>query len=789
MTSNALRVVPVVDGIGESTCICVNRERIFLGRANGTIGMYKISTMSNQALSIPTVELGGTLDTGSKKPIGFLTAAGRSIVAISGESAFVSLVSGDSVSSPTVLAKNICAAAIEESSSNMESYPRIILSTLRKRLMVFTFNSKTNAYAQEGPEISTPAGDQVTRLAWFNQWIIGASARSYVCMHSEERDIRDVFPVDAFASICILKASNEVLLVGHDGLGIFMNIQSDGLAPAPRNTISVNHSDASLSVIGTYLASVSAADGVVDVFSLTSNDTRLIQTINLPSSGLAACGSSSTSVGLPVVAGSVLYLLITVPFESQLKKLIENQKLEEALDLVNYQYPPGDERDAALKKFHKQVAWKLFSQNEFSVAFVHFSLAADHDDVEKLLAQWPSVSNVSANAPMAAFLRGYRQLCVANAELLRRIDLLLIELLSEFPEELVEFIKSGTCSLGGEDGKKALSTTSPVGLAYILEQQGDPSEAIRILVSKSPVPANELMDVLARNIEALEPKTVASAVAELVEATSNIEKLVKLVSRAVNPLEIIDGLGNSSHFHPFVRQVLENVSDANTEALSRLLKLAVHDGDTQLLEILVKRNKLTSVDGLQEDSEFAFTQMLLLGNQKRYREAFVKYPQFGERLIDSVSSDMPRSQMLLLLCAVLFENNASDQAVDILLRNEQGMLADLRPSQIVEILPVDLALTTPIIQWLKRLNRKCHNSSRESTISEHKQSYRFLSAYNEWSELRQTKPAIVNTESVCSICSTQLGEKQRSVAILPNGNIAHPACLDPTTVRVSQRMV
>ncbi len=783
MSSNALRVVPVVDGIGQCTAICVNSDKVFLARQDGTVAYYKISSISAQVMSIPTVELVRTFDTGSRKPVTCLVSAGLVLVATAADTAYTFLVD-DSISTASVLQKNTYTVAIQET-SNFVPFPPIAVSlgSSRKRLLIYAFNEKTKSYAQQGSEIPT-GSDSILRLVWFNQWLIGASSRSYLSVNVEEKILRDIFPVDTTIAICVLKSSFEILLVGHDGLGIFMTLQSDGLSPAPRNTISINHTDASIGVIGSYLASISAQDGIVDVFSLTSNDTKLIQTINLPSSGLAAGSACSTAGGLPVVAGSVLYLLITVPFESQLKKLIENQKLEDALELVNYQFSPGIERDSALKKFHKQVGWKLIGQGEFSVGFVHLSLAGDLEDVEKVLTG--NITDSKAREPMVGFLRGNR--LSASPELLKKIDSLLIELLAECPEELIEFVQSGNCVLDLQDAKSALGKKSPGGLALILEQQGEVKQALEILLAVDPLPATEVTEMLNRNVEKLDMHSLALAMGKLINSEVAVERLVALVTRSTEPLTLIDSipiLGDNPRGKEIEQKVLLSVSDTSKTALDRLLKLAVENDDSATVELLIKRHKLTTVQGLK--SEFA--KMMLLANDNKFRQAFVLHADMGERLIDLYDSEMPRSQLLLLLLAVLFETNQHESAVEVLLRNEEQLVKNLRASQIVEIMPVELKLTPPLIEFLKRLNRRVHNGTRNATVNEHKQSYRFLSTYNEWSELRQSKPACVNEESICSICSALFGENQRAVAVLPNGNVAHPGCLDVTTVRVNQRMV
>ena len=777
MSSNALRVVPVVDGITDATSICVDQDKIFLGKSNGTVSYYLIST--SQALSIPTVELKATVDTSTRRPITSISALGGVVVVISNETAYCFFVSESPT--PILLYKGVSAVALNQSSSTKPFIALSVSGGIKKRIYTFSYSSKSGGtYVQDtGFDISTGT-DLVTSLVWAGNWMIGSSHKSYVAVNVGERTTKEIFPVDACACICLLKASNEVLLVGHDGLGIFMNIQSDGLVPAHRNTISINHPDACISVVGSYVASVSASDGVVDVFSLTTNDTKLIQTINLPSSGLAATSSSATSVGLPVVAGSVLYLLITIPFETQLKKLIDNAKIEEALEMVNYQYSPGPERDRALKNFHRLVAWKLYGMKEFSVAFVHFSLAGTCEDVGRLLASYAGEEKQG----MACFLRGFKESseCKANFDLVKRIDLLLIELLSETSDELVEFIKSGGCSLTLEDARNVVK--SPLGLAVLLEQHRQPAEAVQVLLDSTRVPVDDLLDILSRNIDEIPHEMISRSIQLLVaipEAPQ--DRLVGLITRSPNPLPLVDG----EHVdRSLKRRVLELLANTSQEALGRLVNDLISDDDSETLQTLVIKHQLKDISLLAVGDQFDFCRMILLGNQGRHREAFVQFPKFGERYIETVSFKIPKSQLVLLLCAVLFESNEGQRAVEVLLTHEADVVKDLRSSQILEIIPSEISLTKPLLEFFKRLNQKSRNASRRVLVREHKESYRFLKTYNEWSDMRQTCPVVVNEETLCSICSSLLFEKhQMIVAVLPNGSAAHPTCLDATAKTVS----
>jgi hypothetical protein len=188
-----------------------------------------------------------------------------------------------------------------------------------------------------------------------------------------------------------------------------------------------------------------------------------------------------------------------------------------------------------------------------------------------------------------------------------------------------------------------------------------------------------------------------------------------------------------------------------------------------------------------ESEDFAFARMLIMGNQDRFRDAFAEFPNLGEKFIEHIAGeDTTRSsQLVIILAAVLFEANKSSAAVDLLIKNEELLFSHLRASQLVEIIPTDTLLTRPLIEFLKRLNRRTQNKARNAIVNENQQSFRFLNTYNEWSDLRQSNPSTLSDESMCSICGTGLSTRVKTLAVLPNGNMAHSTCLDSVSVRTA----
>ena len=788
MSTNALRVVPVVDGIGDAasgsgthcTSICVNNQNVFLGRANGTIDCYKISSQA-QPISIPTAEHLNLVDTGTKKPIVSMASSGFTVVALSMENVYFFPSTADKA--PTLLYKGAVAIAVQEQTVGAARYPQIVISTPKRKLVVLSHNG--SSYVQESGEISTGA-DMIIKLAWLNAWVIGASARSYVSVSpSGDRELRDVMLVDSGAAISILKATNEVLLVGQDGLGIFMNVQSDGLFPAPRNTISVNHEDIAVSVLGTYLVLTAPIEGLVDVYPLTTNDPKLIQTINLPSTAIACTNSFSTGIGLASVAGSVLYLLITVPFESQSKKLIDGGNYEEALELVNYHFTPGEERDSRIRDFHRQVGWKLFKDSEFKIAFVHFNLCMRGSDVIEVISHWKSnlKSNESVRIPLAAFLRGQRVLAGTDKTLLSEIETVLLQLLSD--QDLVDYVRSHEIALSLSQVKT--SVTSPVALALVLEKNGAIKEAVSVLSDHLPSTSSDLIHMLSLHHAQLDDATVESTVAALVKHQAGDEAIKSLILQLKNSIDIIKVIDSPV----ITKGVLATLATTSTEALNRLLELSISEVDSVTVENLILSRRVDDESWLEKMKlgNFDFARMLLLGNCGKVREALIAYPEHGERYITTVAGtdDQAHVNLVMLLCSVLFEHGENDKALSFLLSNQDLVSAPpAKPSRIVEILPADLAMSVPLIVLLKRINREFRNRARDASIKENLNSFKFLNTYSEWSAFRQSKPVTVSEESMCAICMQSVTDRHNAVAALPNGSVVHPTCMDASSLSAGQ---
>lgn len=796
MSSNALRVVPVVDGLGEGpgssgsgcTCLCVCEDRIFIGKSNGCVDMYRILAQTQPAM-IPTVGFVQSIDLSTKKSVVSIVSSGGHFVCISGDNAY-SFDWNDSDSLPALLQKVVSTVAIRETSRGDSEPIRVAVALIRRKIVTFV-GSKSSGFQVDGGEIST-GSDVLTDSVWFNDWIIAGSSRAYVSVSPfGDRTVRDILDADGCVSISILKSTNEVLLVGQDGLGIFMTVQSDGLTPAPRNTVAIEASDAKISIVGTYLVSVSGEQGRVEVFSLTSNEPKLIQSINLPSSAIASSHSFSASIGVPVVAGSVMYLLITVPFESQLKKLIESGKIQDALELVNYQFSAGPVRNSALKLFHNQVGWKQFNQGDYSIAFIHLTLGLEEGDIDRVLTCLEKESDVRMKIIAASaesvinFLTNVRG---TSTSLKKNIDAVLFQVMSE--SELVLFIENEELGLPFSEARAALLERNyPLALSKLYEKTGDFANAGNVLCEKVPETAKALIDLVCMHFEKFDKSFIVSVIQKLIHQNLDIRPVL---GRLDDPVSVLETCTVPVTALAVKRQALEWLADSDGRAREKLVEFLIADRDIESLERFVLKFKLDYRTSCfrqldERDPSLSLVQMLLLGHEGKHREAFIRFPERGEEFIDRISGVKEgvggnRIDLLLLFAAVLFDHHEHEKGTDVLLRNKNDFIKSSPSlgSKIVEIIPSDLVLTEPLIEMLKKINRAISSTMRSATIDEIMSSYSFLNTYSEWSNIRQSQPVIVTEEnSLCKICNQNVITQNHlsSIAVLPSGaGVAHPTC-------------
>ena len=745
---SAVRVVPVVDGIGECVDVTVNGSEIFLASPDGQIDRFLVSS---QGGAIPTVDHVVSVQVG--RAIRKVGAWEHGLFALTADETLLHFEKSPALGVSQTVLKGVTGFALGPGGA--------VAVSCKRKLVILKFSEKK--FLSDGhPPILVPA--DILVLVWTTgAWIVAATTNTYFAVSpSGDRQMHDLFPLDIAPSITVLPQTSELMIVGQEGLGIFLNVHSspfDPPSPAPRNTLRLAPSMAT-SVLSNYLVSLSA-DGIAEVFSLSSS--KLVQSITLP--GSAVLGAGGCLSWAPTVSGGVLYLLIPVPFETQFARLMDSQKFDEAFELINYRHT-GEEREKALADYHRQVGWHLFGGAQFALAFQHFSLSKSAE-MGKILKLWKdAVGGLTAdlaeqaNAAMTNFLLSHRGGSTTTTVEKKSIDRLLLELLG--PAELVAFLKL-TSDLALEDHEvRALLANAPIALATFLERSGALESALDVLGSGLPETGSALLECMHSNF-----RSIPSLVAKLVNL-KNIDKakLSLLVTQAPNPLELVDLIEDKS----LQKQILGGLP--SEEAFLRLVSLL----DEAEVEQLISKGpaRASCVWERVLPQLCGFSRMLCLGKLGRHQDALLVAPEFGEQYIEATGTD---EDLVLLLVSVLFEQNEAAKALHVIRTHESLLLKKSpHPSKLVQILPAELPLSAYLLELLKSINANLASQDREWTMRENLTSFQFLKTHLDWAATRQGSPAIFSEESLCAVCNLEMGKSGNLVGVLPNGSLMHTAC-------------
>ena len=803
---STLRIVPVVDGIGEAgtgssdycTCICVNNYMVFVGRFDGTIERYQV-TSPNQPVSVPTVNLLSKVDTGSKRPINSIQSVGNCLLALSGDVLYFIHCSFEK--SPSTFMKGVVAFAFREDSLDQTEYPSIVISSIKKKLLVYHYDN--GAYVPDDAEISTGV-DLVSRIVWLNSWIVGASSRSYLAVSpfSADRLVRDILPVDNAPTIGMIRQSNELILTGHEGLGIFLNIHaspSDFPTPAPRSTVPLDsHEPLVISALGNYMVALTPSDGSVNVFTLVNaNDTKLVQAINLPGSCTAGLCSNNDYIG--VVSGPVMYLLIPVPFETQFKKLIEQKKFQEALEVINYQYPSESEKkQSAISMFHKEVGWSQIKDGNFAVAFVHFSLFFsrnfDMDALEKLFKFIRDSSHAQDSAICTSFLQSQRNVLTSSsssplAPLMSQLDSVLIHLLSQSNQhdELIAFLRQPNLYVDASTVRATVGESDPFVLALIMEKEGDVEGAIELLLKLDQSHSQHVIELL--NRPTIPDSRKAHYLNSLLSSAAFVDKarLVGVIRSLLDEESKLSVFGSLEKFRPdLASEILVDLAPTDLVARNRIVAHFVETNNIQGIENLISEYGAQLQQFLPR-GKFPFCDMLILGKEGKHKEAFQIDPSRAEEYIERQPIDQ-RPDLYLVMISVLFDNKDFPRAISLIEKNLSNFKA---PSRLVQLIPPDYVVDRKILDLLRSKFHDLTLRKRSSIVEENLGSYAFLNTYSEWSKSRQTNPVVVGEDSVCAVCNQPVSDqfhRLSAVAVLPNSTIAHPACIDGSVGRKGGRV-
>lgn len=277
---------------------------------------------------------------------------------------------------PTVIGRDARFMCVHTGLEQPETLPEVCVAH-RKKISLYTHGGKSFEQRQEFP---TP--DAASALVWHQSWICAGFKKEYNLYSDRAGVPREICSLDGKMQPRIAVVSgSELLLMIQENTGIFFNLCSQ--QPSPKGTVSWPRKIVAFGASGHYIIG-STGVGQVDVFGV--RDQKNCQTLTVTGAVAALCSAAGGRV--LVAADSCLTCLDPVPFDRQIKKLLIQARIAEALDLLNATFGPEDiEREVQLSRLHDFAGWGLFRDLQFVQAFQHFLYSAEVK-IARILAFW-----------------------------------------------------------------------------------------------------------------------------------------------------------------------------------------------------------------------------------------------------------------------------------------------------------------------------------------------------------------------------------------------------------------
>jgi len=301
---------------------------------------------------------------------------GNFVVALAdGVVSFV-LANDITVAAPVVLGKDARCICAHTGVEDQEQLPEVCVS-YRKKLVLYAHGGRSFEARQEFP---TP--DAASALVWHQSWIVAGYKKEYTLYSDSSGLPREICGLDGKVNprIAIVSGS-ELLLMIQESAGFFYNLSTQ--QPSSKGTVTWPRKVVACATAGHYILG-STGVGQVDVFGV--RDQKNWQTLTMQGAVVSICSAFG---GRAIVASEgSLTCLDPVPFERQIKKLLLQARIADALDLLNSTFGPEDpSRESQLSRLHALAGWGLFRDLQFSKAFQHFMYSSDVK-VARVLVFW-----------------------------------------------------------------------------------------------------------------------------------------------------------------------------------------------------------------------------------------------------------------------------------------------------------------------------------------------------------------------------------------------------------------
>jgi len=219
--------------------------------------------------------------------------------------------------------------------------------------------------------------DTAVALVWSGHHICVGYKREYLLIHDDTGETKDIFPLDRQTPLIKLLPSTNELLLRLEKIGVIMGFNI--IASRPQ----VQWSYTPLAVGHSFPYVIALLKKTIEVHNLYDT-TSCVQTIQLQS-GKAIADDGHR---IFVATASRIYTLDPIPYEQQIKQLVQSKRVEDAIDLLQRQDDlDDDEKVRKRNEIHIQAGFVYFHDLDFTQSMQHFNQC--QIDPREILAWFP----------------------------------------------------------------------------------------------------------------------------------------------------------------------------------------------------------------------------------------------------------------------------------------------------------------------------------------------------------------------------------------------------------------
>jgi len=369
----AFKCISVIDQVygGKVECLDFFEHSLFIGTSDGNLLLYNFEEASTSASGAPIYRSNLHMRqraTTTRSPV-------EQIVVIGPLSKLVVLCEGNvTVHNANTLEQTSPTALIRGGTRVCTSFDganyKLCVAT-RRKLHLFKY------VGQFLPDKQLVIPDTAVALVWSGHHICVGYKREYLLIHDDTGETKDIFPLDRQTPLIKLLPSTNELLLRLEKIGVIMGFNI--IASRPQ----VQWSYTPLAVGHSFPYVIALLKKTIEVHNLYDT-TSCVQTIQLQS-GKAIADDGHR---IFVATASRIYTLDPIPYEQQIKQLVQSKRVEDAIDLLQRQDDlDDDEKVRKRNEIHIQAGFVYFHDLDFTQSMQHFNQC--QIDPREILAWFP----------------------------------------------------------------------------------------------------------------------------------------------------------------------------------------------------------------------------------------------------------------------------------------------------------------------------------------------------------------------------------------------------------------